>query len=43
MPEVNLIYKVKDAVKDIFDYNYVIPTHQGRGAGTGIISSLNQA
>ncbi|HWR44829.1 tryptophanase [Sporomusa sp.] len=25
-------YKVKDAVKDIFDYNYVIPTHQGRGA-----------
>lgn len=25
-------YKVKDAVKDIFDYSYVIPTHQGRGA-----------
>ncbi|MDP4128399.1 MAG: tryptophanase, partial [Bacillota bacterium] len=25
-------YKVKNAVKDIFDYNYVIPTHQGRGA-----------
>ncbi len=25
-------YKVKDAVKDIFKYNYVIPTHQGRGA-----------
>ncbi len=25
-------YKVKDAVKDIFDYHYVIPTHQGRGA-----------
>lgn len=25
-------YKVKEAVKDIFDYNYVIPTHQGRGA-----------
>ncbi len=25
-------YKVKDAVKDIFDYEYVIPTHQGRGA-----------
>lgn len=25
-------YKVKTAVKDIFDYNYVIPTHQGRGA-----------
>lgn len=25
-------YKVKDAVKDIFDYDYVIPTHQGRGA-----------
>jgi len=25
-------YKVKDAVKDIFNYNYVIPTHQGRGA-----------
>lgn len=25
-------FKVKDAIKDIFDYNYVIPTHQGRGA-----------
>ncbi|MCX7780259.1 MAG: tryptophanase [Negativicutes bacterium] len=25
-------YKVKDAVKDIFDYNYCLPTHQGRGA-----------
>jgi tryptophanase len=25
-------YKVKKAVKDIFDYDYVIPTHQGRGA-----------
>jgi tryptophanase len=25
-------YKVKDAVQDIFGYQYVIPTHQGRGA-----------
>ncbi|HWR39658.1 MAG TPA: tryptophanase [Patescibacteria group bacterium] len=25
-------YKVKDAVQNIFDYQYVIPTHQGRGA-----------
>lgn len=25
-------YKVKDAVTDIFGYEYVIPTHQGRGA-----------
>ncbi|HJV31261.1 MAG TPA: tryptophanase [Bacillales bacterium] len=25
-------YKVKGAIKDIFDYNYTIPTHQGRGA-----------
>ena len=25
-------FKVKDAVQDIFRYEYVIPTHQGRGA-----------
>ncbi len=25
-------YKVKGAVQDIFNYEYVIPTHQGRGA-----------
>lgn len=25
-------YKVKDAVADIFKYEYTIPTHQGRGA-----------
>jgi len=25
-------YKVQKAVQDIFNYNYLIPTHQGRGA-----------
>lgn len=25
-------YKVKEAVKDIFNYDYMIPTHQGRAA-----------
>jgi len=35
-------YKVKDAVKDIFDYNYVVPTHQGRGAEQVLIPHLGE-
>lgn len=35
-------YKVKEAVKDIFNYNDIIPTHQGRGAEQVLFSHLIQ-
>jgi tryptophanase len=35
-------YKVKKAVKDIFNYDYVIPTHQGRGAEQVLFPHLIQ-
>lgn len=36
-------YKVKDAVQDIFAYDYVIPTHQGRGAEQVLFPHLIKA
>lgn len=33
-------YKVKNAVKDVFDYDYVVPTHQGRGAEQVLFKQL---
>lgn len=35
-------YKVKEAVKDIFNYNEIIPTHQGRGAEQVLFPHLIQ-